>query len=322
MDSSIPSERLLAIVETQNEIAASALDLDAVMAIVVRRAQELVGAAGGVIEMVQGDEMVYRVGSGAGEANVGPRLKVGASLSGLCVAKSEVLYCRDSASDERVDREACERVGAVSMVCVPLRHDGNVEGALKVYDARQDAFDEVDLETLSLLSGVIAAHMAHFAQYEDQTRASAPDDLTGLPDRHSFDERLVEEAARVRRYDGEVTLCLLDLDRFKEVNDSLGHAAGDRVLAAVAGHLGALRGEDVAYRIGGDEFALILVEASEVEAHRIVMRLAEAIGRDSACGGVGVSWGMASVGDGDPLGAFDRADDALYAAKQRGSSLF
>jgi diguanylate cyclase (GGDEF)-like protein len=269
-----------------------------------------------VIEMVDGDEMVYHVGSGAAEYSVGLRLKASASLSGLCVETGEILYCSDSATDERVDRDACEQVGAVSMVCVPLRHNGDVEGALKVYDPRRDAFGDADLQTLWLLSGVIAAHMSHAAQYQDQAHSSAHDSLTGLPNRRSFDERLVEEAARVRRHDCEVTLCLLDLDSFKEVNDTHGHAAGDEVLAAVARHLGELRGEDVAYRIGGDEFALILMEATEAGARRIAARLTGAIGRDPACRGVGASWGMASMADGDPLDAFDRADEALYEAKR------
>lgn len=314
MNGAMPSERLLAIIETQNEIAATALDLDAVMTIVVRHARELVGAEAGVIELVDGEELVYHVASGTAEASVGLRLRAATSLSGLCVERDEVLCCEDSRADDRVDRVACERVGAVSMVCVPLRHEGVITGVLKVFDGRPSAFDDVDVQTLSLLATVIAAHMAHASEHELEQHASGHDSLTGLPNRRSFDERLAAASARVRRHDRDIALCMLDLDRFKSINDTHGHAAGDDVLCAVAGHLVALRGEDIAYRIGGDEFALLLEETSEDGASQVATRVALGISADPACDGVGVSWGVAMVG-GDPAESIARADAALYRAK-------
>jgi diguanylate cyclase len=315
MDGAMPSDRLLAIIDTQNEIAATALDLDAVMSMVVRRAHALVGAAAAVIELVDGEELVYHVASGTAEQSVGLRLSADSSLSGRCVELDELLYCADAASDPFVDRDACERVGAVSLVCVPLEHDGEVEGVLEVYDSRPRAFDEVDLQTLSLLSGVIAAHMTHASEYESKRHASPHDALTGLPNRRSFDEQLAASAARVRRHGSNVVLCVLDLDRFKEVNHTHGHAAGDDVLRAVASHLVAVRGEDIAYRIGGDEFALLLEETSEAGAAQVVRRLALAIHADPACNGVGVSWGIEIVG-GDPAASAALADAALYRARR------
>jgi diguanylate cyclase (GGDEF)-like protein len=315
MEQAMPSERLRAIIDTQNEIARTELDLDAIMSLVVRRAQELVDAAAGVIEMVDGHELVYHVASGAAEAYVGLRLPADSSLSGLCVARNEALYCEDAHTDTRVDLAACERVGAVAMACVPLLHDDVVVGVLKVYDTRPHAFDVADLDTLSLLSGVIAAHMAQAGESQDEQHASKHDALTGLPNRRHFDERLAAEASRVRRHGGELALCLLDLDRFKHVNDKLGHAAGDDVLCAVARHLIDLRGEDAAYRIGGDEFALILVGADEAGAREVARRLALTIEADPACGGVGISWGVTMAGAGDPAASLARADAALYATK-------
>jgi diguanylate cyclase (GGDEF)-like protein len=319
MDQGLPSDRLLAIIETQNEIATTALDLDAVMSLVVRRAQQLVGATAGVIELVDGEELVYHAASGSAEASLGLRLRADSSLSGLCVAHDEPLYCEDTRTDERVDRAACERVGAVSMVCVPLRYDGHVVGVLKVSDSERHAFSSADLETLGLLSGVIAAHMSHASQFQDKRRESGEDALTGLPNRRSFDERLATAAARARRHGSKIALCLLDLDRFKEVNDTHGHAAGDDVLRAVAAHLVTVRGEDAAYRIGGDEFALLLEETAEVGARQVARRLALAIRADPACDGVGASWGVAMV-TGDPAESAANADAALYASKRAADS--
>jgi len=314
MDSALSRDRLLAIIDLQNEIAVTALDLDTVMELVVRRAQDLLGAAAGVIELVDGDEMVYHVASGTAEEYLGLRLDAGSSMSGLCVACGEVLHCEDARSDERVDAAACERVGAVSALCAPLRHAGIVVGVLKVYDPTPFYFDDADVRTLTLLSGVIAAHMAHASDYEEQAHAGAHDALTTLPNRRVFDVRLAAEASRLRRHGGTVALCLLDLDRFKSVNDRYGHATGDSVLRAVARHLGELRGEDAAYRIGGDEFALLLVGATEDGARQVVERIAADVAGDPRCRGVGVSCGITMVGD-DPVAALAQADAALYAVK-------
>jgi diguanylate cyclase (GGDEF)-like protein len=307
----LAADRLRAIIDTQNEIAASSLDLEAVMALVVRRAQELVGA---------GDEVVYHVASGTAEPYVWVRLKAAASLSGLCVAHDEVLYCEDAARDPRVELEACERVGAMSLACAPLRHAGKVVGVLEVYDPGTRAFDQADIHTLSLLSGVIAAHVAHASEYQHELYAIRHDLLTGLANRRSFDARLAAEGARVRRHGGGVAVCLMDLDGFKRVNDTLGHAAGDGVLRAVAAHLGEVRGEDAAYRIGGDEFAMILVEAGEEGAAVAALRVADAVRADPACQGVSVSFGVAHIDADDPRDAVARADAAMYDAKRTSSS--
>jgi diguanylate cyclase (GGDEF)-like protein len=157
-------------------------------------------------------------------------------------------------------------------------------------------------------------------EHYDGQNASRHDALTGLPDRRCFDERLASEGARIRRYGGEASLCLMDLDSFKLVNDTLGRAAGDSVLRAVAAHLGEVRGEDSAYRIGGDEFALVFVAAGEEGAALAALRVVEAVRDDPACRGVSVSFGVACLGEHDPQAAVARADAAMYDAKRASSS--
>ena len=311
----LSTERLLAVIATQNEIAASSLDVQHVMQLVVDRARHLVGAAAAVVELIEGDEMVYRAASGTAEAHVGLRLSAGESMSGLCVATGRALYCSDAAVDPRVDRAACERVGAISMVCVPLLHGQGVVGVLKAYDPRPRAFTEADQAALKLLSGLIASQMAHAATYQEQEYASHHDVLTGLPNRRDFDRRIAAEGARARRYGDASAICMLDLNGFKKTNDSLGHAAGDDVLRAVAGHFDALRGEDEAYRIGGDEFALILVGATTEDAELVAERLRAAVASDPACCGTTISAGTAMLDAADPLASVELADILLYKAK-------
>jgi diguanylate cyclase (GGDEF)-like protein len=155
--------------------------------------------------------------------------------------------------------------------------------------------------------------------------AARTDQLTGLPNRRAFDERLAGELARVERSRGTVSLLVLDLDRFKELNDTAGHLSGDEALKAVAGVLRAgIRAGDWPARIGGDEFAVVLPGAGEAEATMIAERLRQGI--SSAFAGTRVPLG-ASVGgaalagtniDGEQL--HSEADRALYEAKRHGGS--
>jgi diguanylate cyclase (GGDEF)-like protein len=315
MSDTLSKQRLLAIIATQNQIASSSLELQRVMDLVVEQAKQLVGAAAAVVELIEGDEMVYRAVSGTAVEHAGMRLSAAASMSGLAVATGQTLYCSNAASDDRVDRAACERVGATSMVCVPLLHASAVVGVLKAYDPRINAFAEDDLVALELLSGVIASHMAHANDYQEQEHASIHDALTGLPNRRAFDRRIAAEGARARRYGDTSAICSLDLDGFKQVNDTVGHTAGDAVLRAVAQHFDILRGEDEAYRVGGDEFAMVLVGATIDGAELVARRIQAAIAIDPTCRGVTISCGTAELDATDPLGSVEAADAELYAAK-------
>jgi diguanylate cyclase (GGDEF)-like protein len=316
MSANVRAERLRAVIETQTEIAASGLDPDAVVDLIVRRSQGLAGAAGGVMEMVEGDEMVYAVVSGAAAPFLGVRLARATSFSGLCVERDEVLYAEDTANDPRVDREAARRVGAGSMICVPLRHRDEVVGVLKVYAAAARAFTREDVETLELLAGFAAAHMAHATRFAVTSHESRHDALTGLANRRAYDERLPIEAVRARRYGHELSLCLLDLDGFKAVNDRLGHPAGDAVLAAVGQILARTRGTDECFRIGGDEFAIVMPETAEREADVAARRLLDEIRAAGLAGGaISATAGIAS-GAGDAEALHAGADAALLEGKR------
>jgi diguanylate cyclase (GGDEF)-like protein len=317
--SELSSSRMLAIIETQGEIASAALELDEVMALVVTRAQEITGAAAGVVELIEREEMVYHAVSGTAQPFAGVRLAVQTSLSGRCLLQGEVLYCEDAEGDPRVDREATRRVGARSMLCVPLTHRERAIGVLKVYDPQPYAFGEDDVTTLRLLSGIIAAAMAHAGDFALQRHESHHDALTGLPNRRAFEEQLAIEVARAARYGGQLTVCLVDLDAFKAVNDRQGHAMGDAVLCAIAAILTRLRGSDQAFRFGGDEFAVIFSGANEAGAGTAMRRAQTAVEGDPACRGVGLSWGVAQLSGDDADTLVARADAALYEAKRRRS---
>ncbi len=153
------------------------------------------------------------------------------------------------------------------------------------------------------------------------------DPLTGLPNRVLLLDRLEAALARIRRHQSSLAVLYLDLDRFKTVNDNLGHDIGDRLLQVVGQRLQqTLRPSDSVGRLGGDEFAAILAdlhdpsEAMQV-AERLLAVVAEPVDFDGNTLVTTVSIGIAGADDGDAASAAEllrRADFAMYTAKDRG----
>ena len=172
-----------------------------------------------------------------------------------------------------------------------------------------------------------AKRSEHIAAY-----LATHDSLTGIGNRRMFLERL-EEACRCDEREAEklrpFTLMLMDLDRFKEVNDEHGHAVGDAVLVAVAEALReALREGDTVARLGGDEFAILLGSGNHDEATLVAERLVATLGKGVNVGGIwlgiGASLGLASfpVDGTTPLGMLRNVDLALYRAKDEGKGTY
>jgi diguanylate cyclase (GGDEF)-like protein len=308
--------RLMAIIKTQSEIAASDLDPNQVMHLVAKRAQELTDATSAVIELPEGDEMVYAVTAGEATPYLGIRMDRRSTLSGLSLDRGQVLYCEDTEIDPRIDRRASRRVNLRSMICVPLKHNGQSVGVLKVYSPEPRRFGPADVETLNLLSEAISAQMAHASLFELTLKEGRTDALTGLFNRRAYEERRVVEAARSARYGRPLGLCLFDLDGFKAVNDRHGHPAGDRVLQGVAKVIGSSRLTDDAFRIGGDEFAVLMpetnLEGATIAGERLIGAIADA---ELGDGSVSASYGVAAT-IGDALSLHHAADRALIAAKR------
>ncbi|GLH71880.1 hypothetical protein GETHLI_03820 [Geothrix limicola] len=274
--SALPSARLLGIIRFQAELAKVDLDPAEVIRRVAGLAQMLTGASGAVVEMAEGDDMVYRAASGTAENQLGLRLARIGSLSGLCVAQGSPLYCEDSETDPRVDRQACRAAGLRSMVAVPLRHGDQTAGVLKVLSPHEKAFSEADLLTLELISDVVASTLAHARSYiaqvetvRDLFRRATEDSLTGLGNHALFYDRL-HQAMKLARRQGQVLgIALVDMDGLKHINDLHGHLAGNAALRTLAGRLRALvRESDTVARLGGDEFGVLLASLTDSAAVR------------------------------------------------------
>ncbi len=182
------------------------------------------------------------------------------------------------------------------------------------------------LDALESLTAEAALALENVSLLEDLRRQARSDPLTGLENRSRFIELL--GAALEQRSTRELTVLFVDLDDFKRVNDDLGHVAGDELLVSAAGRLrSCLRDGDVAGRMGGDEFAALLVGASGSEVRAVADRILEQLRRPFSVHDqqlrVSASIGGAIVGcDLEPRDALRRADQAMYCAKSRGKDTY
>lgn len=190
------------------------------------------------------------------------------------------------------------------------------DGSLRRSGAAGAGLSPADEATLALLSEVIAAHLARCGDGGPVDGDGRHDELTGLRNRRAFDERLESELARARRHGGQFALCLLELDALPGHEGGEEHEGRDSLLRAVAAHLSQVRGEDAAYRLGGVQFALVLVEASGYGATAALDRVWAAMSEDPACRSIGISSGVATFQRGDDAGSMlARADAALYRSR-------
>ncbi|MFL5867564.1 MAG: HD domain-containing phosphohydrolase [Thermoleophilaceae bacterium] len=237
---------------------------------------------------VRGKEFALLVEDGDGKVEC-------RSSSGLPPATTRALECwfgertRDGGEADVIDDTTLvpalelaaheESMPLGSLCCAPLVYRGRVLGALVALAAAPHSFLPRDVDLLRSYAVQVAIALTNARLFEAQERLAARDPLTGLLNRREFDAALRREIDRCKRHGGGWSLVLVDLDRFKRINDAEGHAAGDCALRESAKALtAACRASDVAFRIGGDEFALLLPATTDQEATIAVA--------DRACDGV------------------------------------
>jgi diguanylate cyclase (GGDEF)-like protein len=222
------------------------------------------------------------------------------------------------------------RVGG-SVALLPLRHSEGLAGYLCLgsRDPARFAHGQAT-DFLGHLASTAAVCLENAVNRERLRLVGLTDGLTGLYNRRHLLHRLLQETTRAQRYGQDLSCLFVDADHFKQVNDTYGHAAGDRVLVALARCLrDRLRASDLATRYGGEEFAVLLPETDLSNARRLAEQIREAIAaievvlEDGQAIRVTVSIGVAEL---DPSGPHPQAgdallqaaDDAVYAAKAAG----
>ncbi|HYF47950.1 MAG TPA: diguanylate cyclase, partial [Planctomycetota bacterium] len=213
-------------------------------------------------------------------------------------------------------RASTSQNGASAVVCAPLTASRGILGALYLESSsRQSAEDDEDfLESLALQAATALEHASLF-------NSAITDPLTGLLTHRHFQQELEQAVRRAARSEQPLSLLLLDLDHFKQLNDTCGHAAGNTCLTSVAATLKeALRATDVIARFGGDEFEVLLPDTPQDAAARVAEKLREHIGALKFDVQITGTFGVASYPQNalDASTLFLRADAALYEAKEAG----
>jgi diguanylate cyclase (GGDEF)-like protein/PAS domain S-box-containing protein len=240
-----------------------------------------------------------------------------ASATAHAYLAGEARFVAEAAGDPLVSRRLLELSGARSVMWQPIRSHDEVLGVLVVgWAERVRDISARAARAVALLTDETAVALAHRDALERLAAQATTDGLTELPNRRSWEERLRQQAGRSRRAGTSVTVALLDLDRFKDYNDSRGHAAGDSLLREFAERaVLVLREGDTLARWGGEEFALLLAGCPSAEhAWPILERIRSAVPDGQTCSVGFARWDLRE----SPQQAMRRADSALYRAKALG----
>lgn len=264
---SLESSAYIAIINMQTEIARCGVDLGQVLTLVCEHVAKLTRCSTALIELTDGEQMISRASAGDLAHLLGLRLSIDGSLSGLCVKTGSPMVCNDALADPRVNQTFCLLAGIRSMVMVPLIHNANTVGVLRIASEQPYFFTAREIGILELVSGVVAAAMYYASQYstDELYHRATHDPLTDLPNRAFFFERLRFVQAQASRNNSKFALLNIDMDGLKGINDGLGHRFGDAAIQELARRLRhSIRHSDFAARLGGDEFAVILGAINDI----------------------------------------------------------
>jgi diguanylate cyclase (GGDEF)-like protein len=289
--------------------------------IVAVEAGQLLAAGSAAILRLDGSDQATILGCWARDLHrtyrVGETFPLAAD-SGLVRALS---HARPVRSAHIAADSSLGRLGYGSSIVAPIQVAGRTWGFLAVASVGSGVFSGEHEDRLTEFAALISTAITNIEDRAALAAQASTDALTGVANRRAFYERLAADLARARRYGSPLSVAMIDVDRFKLVNDVGGHQAGDEMLIRVAGRLSeAARAGDMLARVGGDEFAWILPETGAQEALAAVQRARAAI----AAGGAGMRPLSVSVGicdsrhAADPAELVRLADRALYSSKENG----
>lgn len=302
-------------------------DAEAIAALIAQELEQLIDYHHCVVfRLSEADDKLMPIQmAGLGVPEV--ELRLGQGLSGWVARQGVPQLVGNSLLDTRFAPLFGTEVRAESMICAPLVYQGKAQGVITLTELGVDQFDENDLRLLEIIASQLAIAFDRARLYEELRTEAITDPLTKLMNRRYLLERYREERSRAIRNGHSLTALMLDIDRFKLVNDSYGHAAGDVVLQELAAVVRAeTRAEDIVARYGGEEFCVLLPESPVDEAELVAERLRAVVerhtlpmaaGEESVTVSIGV--GVWQPGD-EGEEVFTRADRAMYQVKAFGGN--
>jgi len=267
-----------------------------------------------------------------GVAKENMKLRPGEKIAGRVLESGESLLVKDVEKDPRINRKNKNRYKTKSFVSVPIKIENRVEGVINISDKiTGEVFDENDLKLIQSFvpnAAIAIERGVLYKKIKELKKISLTDPLTGTLNRRYLNSRLAEEISHVSRYKQSFSFLMLDIDGFKNYNDTFGHLTGDRVLKTLAAVMTtSIRNIDILARFGGDEFVIIFPRTPKSEAVNIANRLMENVEKFHITSQKGdqmdnltVSIGLSSFPDdaSSLTELLERTDQALYLAKKGG----
>ena len=255
------------------------------------------------------------------------------SLMTMAVRSKELILVRNIDTHKRPIIKKSQRAFAENYMTnncaiVPLICQDRVVGVLNLADKMHgDSFDREDIALIELFGQLVGASIGNIKLFEKIQRQATTDGLTGLVNHKTFYEILEKELWRSRRYGGQISLIMVDIDNLKKINDAYGHRAGDKVIREISRRIKeCIRQIDAAARYGGDEFAVILPNTSLSDATVVAERMVDIVARcpigwkkDQILVSISIGLGQYDA-DANPEDITSRSDQALYTAKQAGKN--
>ncbi len=277
------NEELETLVEIGKALTSS-LDLREILSVIMEKVGLLLRPKTWsmlLVDEATGDLTFEIAVSPAADRLKGIRLNKGEGIAGWVALHGEPLLIPNVEDDRRFASKVDEAVAFTtrSIACVPLKSKNRVLGVIELVNSLDDTrFSEADLKILSTIADYAAIAIENARYVEKVRELVVTDDLTGLYNARYLLDVLDYEVDRARRYGYPVSLVFLDLDFFKDVNDTHGHLVGSRLLGEVGQILrGLIRKADVAVRYGGDEFVLVLPNTPKEGAVTLASNLRQRI---------------------------------------------
>src|ERR1700736_3379893 len=308
----------------------SSLQLDQVLRTIMEKINEVLRPDTWSLLLMDVDkgELYFQIATGTGaEALKDVRIKLGQGLAGWVAQTGEVVVVPDTSKDSRFFAQVDEKtkMETRSIVAVPVRFRDHCLGVIELINCiGPEGFDPRDLKLLEALSDFAAIALENARHVKKIHELTITDDCTSLYNARHMGFILETEIYRSQRYNYEFSIVFIDLDHFKQVNDTHGHLVGSRLLAEIGNALkNKCRLIDFAFRYGGDEFVLLLPQTSKENALNVARRLHKMI-RESVWLAsealnikVTTSLGVASypVDSRSKEGLLHLADEAMYLVK-------
>ncbi len=215
-----------------------------------------------------------------------------------------------------------------SILSIPIKYDKDILGVISIERLEESVFSEKDVQFLELLTDTIGSILTWKNEYKKMYKSAIHDGLTDLLNHKAYKERLNEELSRAKRFKQSLVLLILDLDKFKRINDTYGHLYGDYVLTEVSAILkDSVRNIDICARYGGEEFAIVLVNTDIENARPVAERIIEKVSefhfnKDGIEENMTISAGMSEYPNHsiEMKKLIAHADLAMYEVKKNGGN--